>query len=331
MVLYESVDVILFQNIIIGILLNKYIMGKQQFLAYILILMVLFLTPKYMELIVPDQGSDSEKIHKNNIIKEQKTSLDQEKIETQEAIATFPRQISTNEEIVFTVETPLYIVEITNSGGGSFKSFLLKKYHSSYLDDGSYLNEEWVSLLFPDSSSCAPCLVFRDQNTNSALYFDMPFKTNVANGQFFKLKEGESSVFNFNYFDNSNNKITSSLKVFADFYHFDYSYNIVSSKDPDASKEIAWTKALRPTEENENYDVVESGAVIWQVDDKEEIGYVTSKCFSPRLKKNIGYAFIPIKYAKNDTEFEIRSPYANLKAKVVGLPFFDPKKRIPIK
>ena len=70
----------------------------------------------------------------------------------------------------------------------------------------------------------------------------------------------------------------------------------------------------------------------WPVfDDKKEIGYVTSKCFSPRLKKNIGYAFIPIDYAKNDTEIEIRSPYANLKAKVVPLPFFDPKKKIPIK
>ena len=49
------------------------------------------------------------------------------------------------------------------------------------------------------------------------------------------------------------------------------------------------------------------------------------------LKKNIGYAFIPIDYAKNDTEIEIRSPYANLKAKVVPLPFFDPRKKIPIK
>ena len=70
----------------------------------------------------------------------------------------------------------------------------------------------------------------------------------------------------------------------------------------------------------------------WPIfDDKKEIGYVTSKCYSPRLKKNIGYAFIPIDYIKNDTEFEIRSPYANLKAKVVPLPFYDPKKRIPIK
>ena len=30
----------------------------------------------------------------------------------------------------------------------------------------------------------------------------------------------------------------------------------------------------------------------WPIfDDKEEIGYVTSKCYSPRLEKNIGYAF----------------------------------------
>ena len=43
----------------------------------------------------------------------------------------------------------------------------------------------------------------------------------------------------------------------------------------------------------------------WPIfDDKKEIGYVTSKCYSPRLKKNIGYAFIPIDYAKNDTEME---------------------------
>jgi aminomethyltransferase len=70
----------------------------------------------------------------------------------------------------------------------------------------------------------------------------------------------------------------------------------------------------------------------WPVtDNKKEIGYVTSKCYSPRLKKNIGYAFLPNKYTNHGTEININSPYTNLKAKVVGLPFFDPKKRIPIK
>jgi len=67
------------------------------------------------------------------------------------------------------------------------------------------------------------------------------------------------------------------------------------------------------------------------IDNKKEIGYVTSKCYSPRLKKNIGYAFLPLKYTNHGTEININSPYTNLKAKVVELPFFDPKKRIPIK
>ncbi len=70
----------------------------------------------------------------------------------------------------------------------------------------------------------------------------------------------------------------------------------------------------------------------WPVTNKKkEIGYVTSKCYSPRLKKNIGYAFLPIEYTKLGTEVNIKSPYANLTAKVVELPFFDSKKRIPIK
>jgi aminomethyltransferase len=70
----------------------------------------------------------------------------------------------------------------------------------------------------------------------------------------------------------------------------------------------------------------------WPVtDDKLEIGYVTSKCYSPRLKKNIGYAFLPLKYTDLETEITINSPYTSLKAKVVALPFYDPKKRIPIK
>ena len=50
-----------------------------------------------------------------------------------------------------------------------------------------------------------------------------------------------------------------------------------------------------------------------------------------KIKKNIGYAFIPIDYAKNDTKFTIKSPYANLECQVVPLPFLRSKKQIPIK
>ncbi len=65
------------------------------------------------------------------------------------------------------------------------------------------------------------------------------------------------------------------------------------------------------------------------VDDGTEIGHVTSKCFSPRLKKNIGYAFIPVAYADTENLIKIKSPYADLAAKVVATPFYDPNKDIP--
>ena len=70
----------------------------------------------------------------------------------------------------------------------------------------------------------------------------------------------------------------------------------------------------------------------WPIHDSEgkEIGYVTSKCFSPRLKKNIAYAFVPIENADKGTKFFIHSPYAKMECVVVDLPFWDPKKQIPV-
>ncbi len=62
----------------------------------------------------------------------------------------------------------------------------------------------------------------------------------------------------------------------------------------------------------------------------EEIGYVTSKCYSPRLKKNIAYCFVPIEHASKGSKFFIHSPYAKLECIVEDLPFWDPKKQIPI-
>ena len=62
----------------------------------------------------------------------------------------------------------------------------------------------------------------------------------------------------------------------------------------------------------------------------KEIGYVTSKCYSPRLEKNIAYAFIPIEHADKGSKFFINSPYGKLESVVVDLPFWDPKKQIPI-
>ena len=57
-------------------------------------------------------------------------------------------------------------------------------------------------------------------------------------------------------------------------------------------------------------------------------GFVTSCVYSPRLKKNIGYAMLPAERAKQGTKLKIEAPKGVRNAVVVPMPFIDPKKAI---
>ncbi len=63
--------------------------------------------------------------------------------------------------------------------------------------------------------------------------------------------------------------------------------------------------------------------------DGEQIGSVTSAVYSPRLKKNIGYAMVPTEQADLGTTFTIETPVGDAQATVVPKPFVDPKKEVP--
>ncbi|MDQ3619756.1 MAG: glycine cleavage system protein T [Actinomycetota bacterium] len=60
-----------------------------------------------------------------------------------------------------------------------------------------------------------------------------------------------------------------------------------------------------------------------------QIGQVSSAFYSPRLKKNIGYALVPIENAELGSSLTIRSAVGETKAIVVKKPFIDPKKETP--
>ena len=60
-----------------------------------------------------------------------------------------------------------------------------------------------------------------------------------------------------------------------------------------------------------------------------QIGQVSSAFYSPRLKKNIGYALVPIENADLGSSLTIRSAIGETKATVVKKPFIDPKKETP--
>jgi aminomethyltransferase len=63
--------------------------------------------------------------------------------------------------------------------------------------------------------------------------------------------------------------------------------------------------------------------------DGEQVGRITSACYSPRLEKNIGYAMVPIEHAELGTELEVDVYGEPRDAVVVQMPFIDPKKEIP--
>lgn len=60
------------------------------------------------------------------------------------------------------------------------------------------------------------------------------------------------------------------------------------------------------------------------------VGKVTSAIYSPRLKKNIGYCWLPTDLAKDGTKLQVETEWGARSATVVPMPFVDPDKRIPV-
>jgi aminomethyltransferase len=76
---------------------------------------------------------------------------------------------------------------------------------------------------------------------------------------------------------------------------------------------------------------IEFNATRWPVSaGGKQVGFITSAIYSPRLKKNIGYAMLPARYCKLGSELAVSIPGSgDRRAVVVPRPFVDPEKDIP--
>jgi aminomethyltransferase len=69
----------------------------------------------------------------------------------------------------------------------------------------------------------------------------------------------------------------------------------------------------------------------WDVSvDGTRVGMVTSAIYSPRLEKNIGYAWVPTDRAAPGTSLSVDTEWGSRTGVVVEMPFVDPKKQIPV-
>jgi glycine cleavage system aminomethyltransferase T len=64
--------------------------------------------------------------------------------------------------------------------------------------------------------------------------------------------------------------------------------------------------------------------------ERRAVGQVTSAIYSPRLKKNIGYCWLPTPLAAAGTKVTVDSEWGRRTAMVTPMPFVDPQKRIPV-
>ncbi|MDN5813035.1 MAG: glycine cleavage T C-terminal barrel domain-containing protein [Arthrobacter sp.] len=71
----------------------------------------------------------------------------------------------------------------------------------------------------------------------------------------------------------------------------------------------------------EHFPVSEAGG--------DELGRVTSACFSPRLEANIGLAMVPIGLSAEGTTMVVHTPEGARQGTVVRKPFIDPTKETP--
>ena len=60
------------------------------------------------------------------------------------------------------------------------------------------------------------------------------------------------------------------------------------------------------------------------------VGKVTSACHSPRLERNIGYAWLPTELARRGHDRRRGVGVGARTATVVPMPFIDPEKTIPV-
>ena len=70
-------------------------------------------------------------------------------------------------------------------------------------------------------------------------------------------------------------------------------------------------------------------ATAWPAASAGATGRVTSAVYSPRLEKNIGYAWLPVDHTELGTPLMVETSEGVRVATIAPMPFVDPQKQIP--
>ena len=252
---------------------------KRTLLAGLLIGLLTLIIPFYLQLIgvMPDENSAAssvvnpvegpkqggENIGAGALQKKENPSMTIDK-------ASSPNNLK-NEPINFSVITDKYRALISNSSGGSFKSFLLHseekdgyKYIGGYNSDGVYDGSINLNLMIDNAEHCSPCL----ENSSGLQYNDyfQIVSGNISNNQSINLYGKDSLVvtMQLNVLGKNGGPIIEKTTTFyADKYIIKHDY-VVSGELADKLPLVSWDAGIHATEKNLYEELTYSSAYVAQ-------------------------------------------------------------------
>ena len=245
---------------------------KKTFLAGFFVLLILLLTPYYLQLIgyqeTSTEGSDIE-------IEEETLVAAGSQVPIVPLVAT-PIETGSApiEGGVLQIESALYRASISTLGGGSFQKYTLaqdgtNKYLGGYTEEGLYQDSINVSLILNQKTKCAPCVGVIYNGVSETL--QKPFNVqggvglNVDRVSF--INEDDSLILKTEYID-SRFIIDKTTTFFGNSFD---TKHVVSAQDLKGGLEqiyLVWDKGLRNTEKN-LYDDVQTYSAAYISHNKE--------------------------------------------------------------
>ena len=253
---------------------------KRTILAGLLIGLLTLIIPFYLQLIgvMPDDESSavSSVVGPEKDLKQGVENIDAYALQKKEnhsmAIekASSPSNLK-NEPISFSIITDKYRALISNSSGGSFKSFLLHseekdgyKYIGGYNSEGVYDSSINLNLMINDVEHCSPCL----EGSGGRQYKDyfQIVSGNISNNQSINLYDKDSLVvtMQLNLEGEAGSPIIEKTTTFyADKYIIKHDY-VVSSELADEPQLVSWDAGIHATEKNLYEELTYSSAYVAQ-------------------------------------------------------------------
>ncbi len=251
---------------------------KRTILAGLLIGLLTLIIPFYLQLIgvMPDENSSVSAVSPEKSLKQNIENINTFALQKKEKLSTSIEKGSSsnslkNEPINFAIITDKYRALISNSSGGSFKSFILHseekdgyKYIGGYNSEGVYDGSVNLNLMINDEEHCSPCL----EGSGGHQYKDyfQIVSGNISNNQSINLYDKDSLVvtMRLNVLGKTGGPVIEKTTTFyADKYIIKHDY-AVRGDLPNALQLVSWDAGINSTEKNLYEELTYSSAYVAQ-------------------------------------------------------------------